>query len=94
MNPIQQAIANRNKKIVIGAGLIFAGLWLLLVMYVLAESQKNYDIAQPGVVAVHPAAQGLTSAPVATYRPARPSSMYYPAVTKGIHSMTGAPKQG
>lgn len=94
MNPIQQAIANRNKKIVIGAGLILAGLWVLLVMYVIAESQKNYDIAQPGVVAVHPAAQGLTTAPVATYRPARPNSMYYPAVTKGIHSMTGAPKAG
>ena len=75
MNPIQQAIANRNKKIVIGAGIIFAGLWVLLVMYVIAQGNKNNPIAQPGVVAVHPGAPGLSSSPVATYHPTRSSSL-------------------
>ena len=49
MNPIQQAIASRNKKIVIGASVVFAGLWVLLVMYVLAEGKKADTTTHPGV---------------------------------------------
>lgn len=94
MNPIQQAIANRNKKIVIGAGIIFAGLWVLLVMYVIAQGNKNNPIAQPGVVAVHPGAPGLSSSPAATYHPTRSSSLLRPPMTvpqTTFHSV-GTPK--
>ena len=69
MNPIQQAIANRNKKIVIGVGILFAGLWVMLVMYVLAESQKYTPEVHPGVVEVHSASPTGGGAPAATYTP-------------------------
>jgi hypothetical protein len=54
MNPIQQAIANRNKKIVIGVSVVFAGLWILLVMYVLAESKKVDTTVNPGTITLRP----------------------------------------
>lgn len=69
MNPIQQATANRNKKIVIGVGILFAGLWVMLVMYVLAESQKYTPEVHPGVVEVHSASPTGGGAPAATYTP-------------------------
>ena len=74
MNPIQQAIANRNKKIVIGVGILFAGLWVMLVMYVLAESQKYTPEVHPGVVEVHSASPTGGGAPAATYAPHRVSA--------------------
>lgn len=74
MNPIQQAIANRNKKIVIGVGILFAGLWVMLVMYVLAESQKYTPEVHPGVVEVHSASPTGGGAPAATYAPRRVSA--------------------
>lgn len=53
MSPVSKAISNRNKQIVIGVAVVAAGLWIMLVMYVLSESQKDYSVAQPGAVAVH-----------------------------------------
>jgi len=55
LSPVQQAISNRNKKLVIGAAVIAGGLWILLVMYFLAESHKDYSEPKPGVVAVRSA---------------------------------------
>lgn len=77
MNPIQQTIANRNKKIVIGAGIIFAGLWMLLVMYVISDSEKDNHITQPGIVAVQPSTPGLSSSPVSTYHPTHSHSLLH-----------------
>ena len=81
MNPIQQAIANRNKKIVIGVGIIFAGLWVLLVMYVIADSEKDYHIVQPGTVTVQPSAPGVNSSSVATYHPTHSHPLFHHLTT-------------
>ena len=75
MNPIQQAISKRNKRIVIGVGIIFAGLWVLLVLYVLSSSKTDYHGVQPGIVEVHPSAPGMSANPVAIYRPAHPGGI-------------------
>ena len=68
ISPVQQAISNRNKKIVIGAGVIFAGLWAMLVAYLLMESRKDYSVAQPGIVAVHAPSPTAINAPTARFR--------------------------
>ena len=40
ISPVQRAISLRHKHIVIGVGVLVAGLWVLLVMYLLKESRN------------------------------------------------------
>lgn len=60
LSPVQQAIVNRKKKVVIGVGIVACGLWLAIVMYFMMGGNKEYPVAQPGVVAVR------SASPVAT----------------------------
>lgn len=53
MSPVQQYMANRNKRFVIATAVITGGLWIALVFYVMIESQNVHVTAQPGAVAVH-----------------------------------------
>ena len=72
MSPVETVMQSNRKKIIIGAGIVAGGLWILLVMYLLAESKKDYSVAQPGVVAVHaPSPVGGSSSPSATFRSSR-----------------------
>lgn len=66
MSPVQRAISQRNKALIIGAGVIVAGLWVLLVMYLLRESRNAINEIQPGAVAVS-SAPTFSSSPSASF---------------------------
>ena len=70
MSHIQTAMNNQRKKIIISLGVIFTGLWALLVAYLLTEGKKDYSVAQPGTIAVH-APSPVASTPVATVSSSR-----------------------
>ena len=74
MSPVQQAIKARNKKFVIAGGVLFGGLWLFLVFYLLSGGDKVPVENQPGAVAVS------AVSPVAAnpYTPAVPTSYHSP----------------
>lgn len=86
MSPVQQAIYDRNKKIVIGTGIVAAGLWIMLVLYVVAESKKDYSVIQPGIVEVHAPSPTGGGVPTATYMPKHAS----PSLS--IQNETSAPQ--
>lgn len=73
MSPVQRAISLRHKQIMIGVGIIVAGLWVLLVMYLLRESRNATTEVQPGVVAVT-SAPTFNSNSTVTLSGSRPSA--------------------
>ena len=71
MSPVQSAMKEQRKKIIIGLGVIFGGLWLMLVAYLLSADKQPVTI-NPGTVAVHaPSPVAVGSAPSATFSGAR-----------------------
>lgn len=73
ISPVQRAISLRHKHIVIGAGVLVAGLWVLLVMYLLKESHNATTEVQPGAVAVT-SAPTFNSNSTVTLSGSRPSA--------------------
>ena len=73
ISPVQRAISLRHKHIVIGVGVLVAGLWVLLVMYLLKESHKATTEVQPGAVAVT-SAPTFNSNSTVTLSGSRPSA--------------------
>lgn len=73
MSPVQRAISQRHKQIMIGVGIIVAGLWVLLVMYLLKESRNATTEIQPGAVAVT-SAPTFNSNSTVTLSGSRPSA--------------------
>ena len=73
ISPVQRAISLRHKHIVIGVGVLVAGLWVLLVMYLLKESHNATTEVQPGVVAVT-SAPTFNSNSTVTLSGSRPSA--------------------
>ena len=78
ISPVQRAISLRHKHIVIGAGVLVAGLWVLLVMYLLKESHNATTEVQPGAVAV-------TSAPTFNSNSTVTLSGSHPSATSLLH---------
>ena len=73
MSSVQRAISQRHKQIMIGVGIIVAGLWVLLVMYLLRESRNATTEVQPGAVAVT-SAPTFNSNSTVTLSGSRPSA--------------------
>lgn len=73
ISPVQRAISLRHKHIVIGAGVLVAGLWVLLVMYLLKESHNATTEVHPGAVAVT-SAPTFNSNSTVTLSGSRPSA--------------------
>ena len=73
ISPVQRAISQRNKHILIGVGVLVAGLWVLLVMYLLKESHNATTEVQPGAVAVT-SAPTFNSNSTVTLSGSRPSA--------------------
>lgn len=73
ISPVQRAISLRHKHIVIGVGVLVAGLWVLLVMYLLKESRNATTEVQPGAVAVT-SAPTFNSNSTVTLSGSRPSA--------------------
>lgn len=73
ISPVQRAISLRHKHIVIGVGVLVAGLWVLLVMYLLKESHNATTEVQPGAVAVT-SAPTFNSNSTVTLSGSRPSA--------------------
>lgn len=73
MSPVQRAISQHHKHILIGVGVLVAGLWVLLVMYLLRESRNATTEVQPGAVAVT-SAPTFNSNSTVTLSGSRPSA--------------------
>ena len=73
MSPVQRVISQRHKHILIGVGVLVAGLWVLLVMYLLRESRNATTEVQPGAVAVT-SAPTFNSNSTVTLSGSRPSA--------------------
>ena len=73
ISPVQRAISPRHKHIVIGVGVLVAGLWVLLVMYLLKESHNATTEVHPGAVAVT-SAPTFNSNSTVTLSGSRPSA--------------------
>ncbi len=73
MSPVQRAISQRHKHILIGVGVLVAGLWVLLVMYLLRESRNATTEVHPGAVAVT-SAPTFNSNSTVTLSGSRPSA--------------------
>ena len=78
MSPVQRAISQRHKHILIGVGVLVAGLWVLLVMYLLRESRNATTEIQPGAIAV-------TSAPTFNSNSTVTLSGSRPSATSMLH---------
>lgn len=71
MSPVETVMREQRKKIILAAGIIFAGLWLTLVAYLLTANKQPVTIT-PGTVAVHaPSAVAVGSTPSATFNGSR-----------------------
>lgn len=71
MSPVETVMREQRKKIILAAGIIFAGLWLTLVAYLLTADKQPVTI-NPGTVAVHaPSAVAVGSTPSATFNGSR-----------------------
>ena len=73
ISPVQRAISLRHKHIVIGVGVLVAGLWVLLVMYLLKASHNATTEVHPGAVAVT-SAPTFNSNSTVTLSGSRPSA--------------------
>ena len=69
MNPVQIVKYQQRKKLIIGLGVVFGGLWLLLVFYLLTGNKEPIPTAHITVHAPSPVATG--SMPTATFRSSR-----------------------
>ena len=69
MNPVQIVKYQQRKKVIIGLGIVFTGLWLLMVFYWLTGNKEPIPSAQVTVHAPSPVATG--SMPTATFRSSR-----------------------
>ena len=69
MNPVQIVKYKQRKKLIIGLGVVFGGLWLLLVFYLLTGNKEPIPTAHITVHAPSPVATGST--PAATFRSSR-----------------------
>ena len=98
MNPVQIVKYKQRKKLIIGLGVVFGGLWLLLVFYLLTGNKEPIPTAQVTVHAPSPVATG--SMPTATFRSSRratqlnrqtasmPQWSYLPNAPKAMMSST------
>ena len=79
ISPVQRAISLRHKHIVIGVGVLVAGLWVLLVMYLLKESHNATTEVQPGAVAVTsaPTFNGNSTVTLSGSRPSATSLLHH-----------------
>lgn len=69
MNPVQIVKYKQRKKLILGFGIVFTGLWLLLVFYLLTGNKEPIPTAHITVHAPSPVAAG--SMPTATFRSSR-----------------------
>lgn len=85
MSPVQTVMNNQRKKIIIGLGVVFGGLWLMLVFYLLTGNKQPVTIT-PGTIAVHaPSPVAIGSTPSATFRGSRKGSLI-------LHHSASAPQ--
>ena len=71
MSPIEIAMQIQRKHMVLGAGIAFGCLWLMLVFYLMTQGNEQHP-AHPAEVAVHPASPVAGgSTPSATFRSSR-----------------------
>ena len=69
MNPVQIVKYQQRKKLIIGFGVVFTGLWLLMVFYWLTDNKEPIPSAHVTIHAPSPVATG--SMPTATFRSSR-----------------------
>jgi|GEM_PF-149609 len=94
MSPIETAMNNQRKKIIITLGAVFTGLWLCLVGYFLTGGGQESAPVKPGIVVVH-APSPTAGVPATAYKsPGTASSRSYhsaPAAARWSY-LTEAPK--
>ena len=72
MSPIQTAQNKQRKKVILGFGVIFVGLWLTLLGYLLTGDKQALPSAPAAQVTVHaPSPVATGSTPAATFRSSR-----------------------
>lgn len=95
MSPIEKAMQLQRKHIILGAGIVFAGLWLCLVAY-LYLGEKTQAPVTPGIVAVRSASPVATSnAPTVSVRAPRSYAaplLHHSAPTYSYVSTSATPK--
>lgn len=92
MSPIETAIKNKRKKIVIGLGVVFGGLWLLLVFYLLTGNKEPIPTAHITVHAPSPVATGST--PTTTFHSSRRAAplIHHSAATSSWSYVSPTPR--
>lgn len=92
LSPAQQATAGRNKKIVIGLGVIAFGLWIALVLYIMTENKNAQVTTQPSIVTVHsPSPVATNNMPTANFHYSSPKIQYQTTYSTPKWSLPSTP---
>lgn len=95
MSPIQTAQNKQRKKVILGFGVIFVGLWLTLLCYLLTGDKQAIPSAPAAQVTVHaPSPVAMGSSPTATFRSSRRAAplIHHGAATPSWSYVQSAPK--
>ena len=95
MNPVQIVKYKQRKKVIIGLGIVFTGLWLLLVFYWLTGNKQTIPSVPAAQVTVHaPSPVATGSTPAATFRSSRRVAplIHHSAATPSWSYVQSAPK--
>ena len=95
MNPVQIVKYQQRKKVIIGLGIVFTGLWLLLVFYWLTGNKQTIPSVPAAQVTVHaPSPVATGSTPAATFRSSRRVAplIHHSAATPSWSYVQSAPK--
>ena len=87
MSPIEFVMLKQRKQVILAAGIVFASLWFILVVYLLMGGGKQPTTITPNVVAVHAPSVTGGGLPTATYTSPRTSS------SSILHHSTSSPIQ-
>lgn len=96
LQPIQQLAMIKRKHLIITLGVIFGGLWLALMAYLLVGSRLSKQTAETTPVVVRTASPTLGSAPSATNTTPRygMKRLSYQVPTMRLQEPTGTPATG
>ena len=95
MSPIEIAMNKQRKKVILGFGVVFGGLWLLLVIYLLTGNKQTIPSVPAAQVTVHaPSPVAIGSTPAATFRSSRRVAplIHHSAATPSWSYVQSAPK--
>lgn len=87
MSPIEFVMLKQRKQVILAAGIVFASLWFILVVYLLMGGGKQPTTITHNVVAVHAPSVTGGGLPTATYTSPRTSS------SSILHHSTSSPIQ-